>query len=84
MVLKNNVNVFFLYMKVRPNTELSDLDNNSDDVEWFELDTNSGNVSLHSQPNPGTIGVAEDTAAAEPCPLKPLTGNQVLKAQFSH
>ena len=50
----------------------------------WDLDTNSGNVFLYSQPNPGTIGVAEDTAAAEPCLLKPLTGNQVLKAQFSH
>jgi len=59
-----------------------DLDNINDNAEWFELDTSSDNVTLHSQPNPGTIGVAEDAAAAEPCPSKPSIGNWVLKAQF--
>lgn len=55
-----------------------DLENNNDNVEWFELD-NSGNVALHSQPDPGTIGMADDT---EPCPSKPPIGNRILKAQF--
>ena len=58
-----------------------DLNNNNDDMEWFELDM-SGNIALHSQPNPGTVGVSEDTVVMEPCPSKPVTGNRVIKAQF--
>jgi hypothetical protein len=53
----------------------------SDDVEWFEVN-DSGNMRVESKPNPGTIGVADDTAVPEPCPSKSVAGNRVLKAQF--
>ena len=39
-------------------------------------------MRVESRPDPGTIGVADDTAVSEPCLSKSAMGNQVLKAQF--
>lgn len=44
---------------------------------------NGQQIMMNTVKNPGTIGVADDTAEpVDPCPSKSAHGNQTLKAQF--
>jgi len=57
-------------------------DNMEEDIEWFEVNQDS-EVSLLSAPNPGSVGVGDDTSdILDPCDSKSPTGNRKLKAFF--
>lgn len=58
---------FFTSDKSGP--DLVDLE---DHQEWFEVNT-TGQISIHNEPDAGTIGV--DHGTTEPCPSKASTGN---------
>jgi hypothetical protein len=61
---------------------LVDLVDLEDAEEWFELDPDDGQVRMFTVNNPGATGELDPSVPQAPCPSKPDSGNQKIKAQF--
>jgi hypothetical protein len=50
----------------------------ADDIETFHLDNDTGHLRIHSEDNPGSVGITDEACEASKSP----TGNHKFKALF--
>jgi hypothetical protein len=61
---------------------LADLCDLEDAEEWYEVDSDDGQVRMFTVNDPGATGELDPAVPQPPCPSKPDMGNRKIKAQF--